>query len=405
MRVVQLYVVILFSILTGIAFRGSKVLFALYALHLGASPATIGVLAAAYSVFPLLLAVHAGRVADRHGVRYSLLFGSVGLAAALALPYAVPGLATLFVAAALLGFSHIFYHVAIHYAVGEAGGGAARAKNFGTFSLGGSIAAFVGPAATGFSIDHLGYAVTCLVLAATAAVPAVTLCVARSVVPAHLRHHAGETPSKALDLLRHPPLLRVFLMSAVVLTGLELFTFYVPIYGHSVGASASQIGLVLASYAAAAFVVRLVMPRLVRQHGEARLLAMALLLSGITYLLFPLFTNMAMLAGIAFALGLGLGLGQPLTITLTYERSPAGRSGEALGLRLTANKITQLAIPLLFGTLGSAFGVFPVFWANAAFLAASGAFALRGERGRTPLASVQASRQGDDIGGSQGELP
>ena len=71
----QLYVVILFSVLTGIAFRGSKVLFALYALNLGASPATVGVLAATYSVFPLLLAVRAGRVADRHGVRYSLLFG------------------------------------------------------------------------------------------------------------------------------------------------------------------------------------------------------------------------------------------------------------------------------------------------------------------------------------------
>ena len=402
----QLRVVIVFSILTGIAFRGSKVLFALYALHLGASPATVGVLAAAYSVFPLLLAVHAGRVADRHGVRYSLLFGSIGLATALALPTISPGLATLFVAAALLGFSHIFYHVAIHYAVGAAGGSDMRAKNFGTFSLGGSVAAFIGPAATGFSIDHQGYAATCLTLAAISAVPALTLSVARRIVPAHFRHQAAKSSSGALDLLRHPPLRWVFLMSGVVLTGLELFTFYVPIYGRSIGASASQIGLVLASYAAAAFVVRLIMPRLVRRQGEARLLAIALLLSGITYLLFPLFTNMTMLAGIAFALGLGLGLGQPLTITLTYERSPSGRSGEALGLRLTANKITQLAIPLVFGTLGSAFGVFPVFWANAAFLTACGGFSLRSEHARAKSALEHtSSQQREAISRSQGELP
>ena len=379
----QLNVVIAFSVLTGIAFRGSKVLFALYALHLGASPATVGVLAATYSVFPLLLAVRAGRIADRHGVRYSLLIGSIGLATALALPYAVPGLATLYVAAALLGFAHIFYHVAIHCAVGAAGGSEVRAKNFGTFSLGGSVAAFIGPVATGFSIDHQGYAATCLLLAAIAAIPALTLSVARRMVSAHVRVPAEQSSSGAFELLRDPSLRRVFVMSGVVLTGLELFAFYVPIYGRSIGASASQIGLVLASYAAAAFVVRLIMPRLVRRHGEARLLAIALLLSGVTYLLFPLFTNMAMLAGIAFALGLGLGLGQPLTITLTYERSPAGRAGEALGLRLTANKVTQLAIPLLFGTLGSAFGVFPVFWANAVFLTASGALCLRSERGQS----------------------
>jgi hypothetical protein len=59
---------------------------------------------------------------------------------------------------------------------------------------------------------------------------------------------------------------------------------------------------------------------------------------------------------------------------LVYERAPPRRSGEALGLRLTVNKMTQLAIPLVFGSLGAAFGVFPVFWANAAFLLAAGAF-------------------------------
>ena len=38
-------------------------------------------------------------------------------------------------------------------------------------------------------------------------------------------------------------------------------------------------------------------------------------------------------------------------------------------MRLTVNKVMQIAIPLAFGTLGTAFGVYPVFWANAVFLA------------------------------------
>jgi hypothetical protein len=58
---------------------------------------------------------------------------------------------------------------------------------------------------------------------------------------------------------------------------------------------------------------------------------------------------------------------------LTYDHAPKGRSGEALGMRVTVNKVTQIAVPLLFGGLGSAFGVPPVFWANAAFLLIGGA--------------------------------
>jgi len=83
-----------------------------------------------------------------------------------------------------------------------------------------------------------------------------------------------------------------------------------------------------------------------------------------------------MLVFAAFLLGLGLGSAQPLTIMLTYHHAPQGRSGEALGMRLTVNKITQIAIPLVFGGIAF-FGLYPVFWANAAFLLAGGAVSLK----------------------------
>jgi hypothetical protein len=50
---------------------------------------------------------------------------------------------------------------------------------------------------------------------------------------------------------------------------------------------------------------------------------------------------------------------------MSYERSPAGRTGEVTGLRLTANNLARVVIPLLAGTLGATFGASPVFWANA----------------------------------------
>jgi MFS family permease len=127
--------------------------------------------------------------------------------------------------------------------------------------------------------------------------------------------------------------------------------------------------------------VRTVMPRLSRRLGPERLLAAAFLVGALAYLLFPVFGQIPVLMAIAFVLGLGLGLGQPLTVMMVYERAPPGRSGEALGMRLTVNKVMQIAIPLAFGTLGTAFGVYPVFWANAVFLACAGMLGLRRAEG------------------------
>jgi MFS family permease len=138
-----------------------------------------------------------------------------------------------------------------------------------------------------------------------------------------------------------------------------------------------MIGVVMAAYAAASFVIRAILPGLVRKLDEDRVLSYSLFLSGGTFLLFPFFQDVYLLSLISFILGLGLGCGQPLSIMLTYNRSPQGRSGEALGMRLTVNKLTQIMIPLVFGSIGSAFGLFPVFWGNAFLLLAGGYASVR----------------------------
>src|SRR2546421_6968261 len=70
------YLVVLLSVLNSIGQRGSKVAVSLYALELGGGPFTVGLLAAMFAAFPLLLAVHAGRISDRVGVRYPILLGT-----------------------------------------------------------------------------------------------------------------------------------------------------------------------------------------------------------------------------------------------------------------------------------------------------------------------------------------
>jgi sugar phosphate permease len=167
---------------------------------------------------------------------------------------------------------------------------------------------------------------------------------------------------------------------AAILTGIDLFQFYMPIYGNAIGLSASTIGVVLSMFAAASFVVRLVMPALVRRWSAETVLTWSLYAGCLAYLVFPLFESALLLAAMAFALGLGLGCGQPLTLSLIYSRAPQGRSGEALGLRVTINNFMHIVVPLLFGTIGSVFGVAPVFIANALILGSGGVLIGRGDK-------------------------
>jgi MFS family permease len=65
---------------------------------------------------------------------------------------------------------------------------------------------------------------------------------------------------------------------------------------------------------------------------------------------------------VAFLLGLGVGCGQPMSMSLIYALAPTGRASEAAGVRVMVNNFTHLVIPLLFGSIGTAFGYAPVCW-------------------------------------------
>lgn len=369
---VAVYLTVAFSVLNQIGLKGSKVLLALYALHFGAGPISIGFLAATYASVPLLLAVYAGRVSDRVGVRPPMILGSLGMGAALLIPVLYPALPALYMAATLLGASNIFFHVATHNLVGAMGDKQARTRNFSTFSLGSSISGFVGPVLAGWQIDHAGYSTALIILMVIVLIPFALLVMFRRIIPSHAASKQEHAAGGVKVLLANGALRNTLITSGLILTGIDLFNFYMPIYGRSIGLTASFIGVVIGMQAAAAFIVRMCLPWLATRYTEKRVLTFCLLMAGVTYFLFPLLQHPVLLMAVSFLLGLALGCGQPLSIILTYNYSPPGRAGEALGMRLTVNKFIQIIVPLTFGSMGAAFGVFPIFWSNAALLLAGG---------------------------------
>jgi predicted MFS family arabinose efflux permease len=365
-----IYLVTLLTLFAQAAHMGSRMVASLFAIELGANPLLIGALISAYSAFPLLLAVYSGRLSDRLGPRRPMIAGTAVLACGLLLPYLWPRLPALYLSAILIGIGFIFYNVSAQNAAGALGKPADRTRNFSTLALGYSGGHMLGPLIGGYAIDYVGFTAAYLAYGAMMSA-ALLLLLANRDFEVAARAGAEERKS-TLQLLRNPPLRRAILVSGLVVTGWDLYGFYVPIYGHSIGLSASTIGIILGAFAVASFIVRMVLPRFTRRYGVETVLSMAMFAGAAAFLPFPFITFVPALLALSFAIGFALGCGQPLTLNIVYNRSPPGRSGEVTGLRLTINNITHIGVPLAAGALGTALGVAPVFWVNAAILAASG---------------------------------
>lgn len=369
----KLVVVIVLTVLAHTGFVGSRMVVSLYALNQQASPFTVGVLLSLYALLPMLLAVAAGRLIDRVGVARPMAWSSIALVAGIALPYAWPSLHALFVAATVIGVAFMVYHVALNHTVGAMGEAADRAVNFSWFALGFSVGGFSGPLLSGFAIDALGHRAAFLLLAIFPAAGLCVLYLKRHALPGGHALHAETAQRRVVDLLREPRLRAAFVASGLLATGWDLYTFVVPIYGSSVGLSASTIGIVMGSFAAATFAVRLVMPVLARRVREWTVVALALAISGTAYSMFPLFTQVPMLMALSFLLGIGLGCAQPMIMSLLYAASPAGRQGEVVGVRTTMMNASHTFMPLAFGAL-AALGMGPLFWSVALLLVSGSAF-------------------------------
>ena len=371
-----LYIIVLLTILTHIGFAGSRVVVALSAVDQGATPFIVGTVVSLYAMIPIVLALPAGRMIDRLGYKLPLVFGTSGVCCALLLPWLWPSLITLYFTSSLLGISFMAFQIATQTLTGAIAAPSQRARNFSLISLGFALANFTGPLLAGIMIDHIGHANTFFALALPL-LPAIVICLLGSrwipVVHAKSEQQSGGS----FDLLRIKPLRNAMIASAIVSSAWDLYQFFLPIYGRAQGLSATSIGIVLSAFAISIILVRVFMPLALKRASAPQLLTYAMFVACAAYCLFPLCHDAWTLAIVSFILGIGCGCGQPLSLTLVYNASPPGRTGEAAGMRITANQAMHFTVPLLFGALGSVAGMAAVFLANAGFLAIGGAVSQR----------------------------
>ena len=102
----------------------------------------------------------------------------------------------------------------------------------------------------------------------------------------------------------------------------------------------------------------------------------------------PLVSDVRLLVALAFLLGMGLGGAQPMIMALLYNKAPPGRGGEAVGVRTLLLNFSQAGIPLMFGALGAALGMAPVFWTMAIALIGGAWRRAAAENLRRPFARL-----------------
>ncbi|GAA4329107.1 MFS transporter [Pigmentiphaga soli] len=369
------------AVLAHFGLTGGRVAVALGALAQGSSSFTVGVMMALFAVLPMLLSVHSGRWVDRIGVRRPMRVGAWLLLAGSALPWIIQDTRVFFLSSCATGIGCMVFQIACQNLVGMRSAPDDRMLNFARLALSMSVSGFGGPLLAGLAIDHLGHRWAFGLLALCPMIALIVLQRQRHRFARGGSHAPAAAARQQLGDLLADPMMRRVLLATVLLSGAwDLNSFMVPIYGASIGLSATTIGVILSAFASATFVIRLLLPWIQRRLQPWTLLRGAMGMAGSVYLAYPFFAEAPMLIGLAFLLGLALGSGQPSLLSLLHAYSPAGRMAEALGLRMSLINGGQFCLPLVFGAIGTVAGHGLPFWTMAALLLPGAVLTGRGIR-------------------------
>jgi len=366
------------------AMAGLRMATPLQALRLGASAWTVGVLLALFAAAPVLLALHAGRLADRLGyhrpVRIAAALALAGMGAAVASVWMTGWasgwwtLGALCLAATLTGSAANLGMLTIQRTAGLAARDATeRMRIFSWLGVAPSFSNVVGPVAAGLMIDATGFAGAYLLLMA---LPLATLASARLVPVLAPNPSARSGGRTAWDLLGAPGMKRLLAVNWLFSMCWDVHAFAVPVLGHERGFSASTIGFILGTFTLAVTGIRLLVPLLAHRIEEVKVLGGAMVGTAVVFAAYPFAANPWLMAGCAALLGLTLGVAQPIIMTTLHQVTPEGRHGESLAFRSMAINASSTLMPLIFGALGSAAGAAVLFW-SVGGLVGSGAWLTR----------------------------
>ncbi|MFI0776013.1 MFS transporter [Streptomyces sp. NPDC021212] len=373
------------------------------ALALGADARAVGVIAGVYALLPLFAAVPLGRRTDHGRCAPLLPVGVVLIAAGCGLSGTAGSLPEMAAWSGVMGLGHLSFVIGAQSLVARQSAPADQDRNFGHFTVGASLGQLIGPIAAGQLVSGHDSALARTSAAALFVAAAVAACSVTSLwriehrsAEAPLKKPAGEAPSRRVPvfrILRTRGVASGIFLSLAVLSATDILTAYLPVVGEQRAISPAVVGLLLSLRAAATVACRLVMTPMIRLMGRTVLMAVSCLGAGLLCAAVALPLPAWALGVLLAALGFCLGVGQPLSMTTVVQAAPDDARSTALALRLTGNRLGQVAAPASAGLLAGLAGTAAPFVMLGVLLLASAAIAVRPlRRAADTVAGLPAQR-------------
>ncbi|WP_203349788.1 MFS transporter [Streptomyces sp. S-9] len=360
------------------------------ALALGADERAVGVIAGVYALLPLFAAVPLGRRTDHGRCAPLLPIGVVLISAGCALSGVAGSLWAMALWSGVMGLGHLCFVIGAQSLVARQSAPHEQDRNFGHFTIGASLGQLAGPVAAGALIGADMVRTSAVALVAAGAGGAVALTSlwrieqAGAVKPRTAR--GDRVPVRGILRARGVP--AGMLISVAVLSATDILTAYLPVVGEHRGIDPAVVGLLLSLRAAATIACRLVLTPLLRLLGRTALLTVTCLLAALLCAAVALPLPVPVLALVLAALGFCLGVGQPLSMTTVVQAAPPAARSTALALRLTGNRLGQVAAPATAGLIAGVAGVAAPFVMLGALLLTSAGVAARTPAGAVPGGSA-----------------
>jgi MFS family permease len=323
---------------------------ALYAQSLGVSEVEIGIIIGVYAVLPFLFAIPSGGIADSIGRVKVLQIGAIFMLLSGIFYMIATNIYLLIIGQIFAGLGQMVVWLVIQVLITAEKDN--QSERIASFSVYNTIGQLLGPLIGGFLSEKYNMTFTFAVYT----ILSFLLILFTFQIKEQANILINNLPikkmyKKSLDLLKNRGIVATLLCTFIVLFIIDVRITFLPIYLQEIGMSPFKIGILISLGAWSALLIKPIYPVLIRILGYKFLLVVTFIFSLNLLFLSPLLSNFFSYAVLFLFSGLALGINQPLSLSMISDQTTINDRGIAIGLRLMANRLSQLIDPLLFGII------------------------------------------------------
>ncbi len=287
------------------------------AIELDANAAQVGLIAAVYALFPVLLALQFGSLVGKLGEAKFIIYGTVAMMVTSAALIFSDSLITLAIATGAAGIAHLACMVGGQSMVALRAPRESYDRYFGFYTFSASVGHMLGPIIASIVAGSNGTLpkstsnafLLGVVLTIFALVPVIRWRNEKPTVEG--KENSEGTFKAAVSLVKRPGIMAAIYISLAISSVADVLVVFLPLFGTENNFSPYAIGAILAIRAGTTMMSRFFLGRLSNRFSTFQLLWWSTILSTLCCVAMAFAHTPITLGAIVFVAGFSLGVGQP----------------------------------------------------------------------------------------------